>query len=92
MEMVKTITVGELTRQLSVSMRRPGRKTLALIDRALSWLRPFESGKAMVSSPYEKRELLELLDTHRMLLSPYLDTDRVEWNLRNKDKRLIIID
>lgn len=81
--MVNTVTIEELTRQLSASMRRPGRKTLVLIDRALSYLTPFESGKAMASSPYEKRELLELLDTHRMVLSPYLDTDRVEWNIRS---------
>ena len=78
------ITIGELTRQLSLSMRKPGRKTLVLIDKALSYLTPFESGKVMASSSYEKRELLELLDTHRMVLAPYLDTDRVEWNLRNK--------
>ena len=69
-------------------MRKPGRKTLVLIDKALSYLTPFESGKAMVASSFEKRELLELLDTHRVVLAPYLDTDRVEWNLRQKHRRI----
>ncbi len=74
--------ISTLTLQLSASLKRPGRKTLSLIDKALSYLLPFESVKAQPSSAYEKHELLELLHTHRLLLSPYLDTARVEWNLR----------
>ncbi|MDE6742201.1 MAG: hypothetical protein K2J58_07715 [Muribaculaceae bacterium] len=67
---------------LTRSLRRPTGKTLTLIDKALDWLRPFESAKASAVSPYEKRELLELLTTHRMVLAPYIDTDRVESHLR----------
>ena len=78
--------IGMLTEELNRSMRRPGRKTLALIDKALSYLMPFESAKASVASSFERRELLELVERHRMVLSPYVDIDRVEWNLRFKDK------
>ena len=74
--------ISDLTSELTRSMRRPGRRTLALIDRALGYLVPFESAKAGVASPYERRELLELLDTHRMILCPYMDTDKAERNLR----------
>ena len=75
-------TLKDLTSQLSVSMKRPTRRTITLIEKALSWLRPFESGKATVASLYEKRELLNLLDTHRLVLSPYIDVDRIESHLR----------
>ena len=80
--------IGALTEELTRSMRRPGRKTLALIDRALSYLSPFESKKATVASVAEKKDLLELLERHRMVLSPYVDIDRVEWNLKFNDKLL----
>ena len=80
---IETMTgIGVLTEELTRSMRRPGRKTLTLIDKALSYLTPFESAKASVGSSFERRELLELLDRHRMVLSPYVDVDRVEVNLR----------
>ena len=68
----------ELSSQLSESLRHPTRKTLSLINKALSYLTPFESPKATVTSPSEKRDLLNLLTTHRQLLSPYIDTDRIE--------------
>ncbi len=74
--------VAKLTEDLTRSLRRPGRKTLALIDKALSYLTPFESAKASVVSVSEKQELLELLNAHRLCLSPYLDLDRIESNLR----------
>ena len=74
--------VADLTSQLAHSLKRPSNRTLKLIDRALSYLTPFESPKAFVTSPAEKRELLALLDCHRMTLMPYLDVDRIEWNLR----------
>ena len=79
---IETMTgIGALTEELTRSMRRPGRKTLTLINKALSYLTPFESAKASVASSFERRELLELLDRHRMVLSPYVDVDRVEENL-----------
>ncbi len=74
--------VEELTLQLSKSLTRPNGKTLRLLDRALSYLTPFESPLAKTASPSERRDLLELLAAHRMPLSPYLDVDRVERNLR----------
>ena len=80
--------IAALTEELARSMRRPGRKTLSLIDKALSYLTPFESAKAVVTSIAEKRDLLELVDRHRMVLSPYVDVDRVEWNLKFNDKLL----
>ena len=73
-----------LTCEISLSLRRPGRRTLTLIDKALSYLTPFESPRATVASSAERRDLLELLDTHRMTLCPYLDIDKVEWNLRRQ--------
>ena len=86
---MKTITamttataITSLTVQLSASMKKPGRRTLALIDKALAWLRPFESSNAKTASSSEKRELLELLQTHRRVLCPYIDIDRIEGNLR----------
>ncbi len=76
------MTITEVTKQLTASMRRPSGRTLALIDKALAYLTPFESAKANVVSASEKQELLELLRTHRLSLSPYLDLDRIESNLR----------
>lgn len=73
---------AKLSDELTRSMKRPTRRTLALIDKALAWLRPFESPSAKTTSAYEKRELLEFLAAHRTVLSPYIDTDRIEWNLR----------
>ena len=73
----------ELTTQLSASLRKPGRRTLSLIDKALSYLTPFESPKASITSLEEKRDLLELLNVHRLYLSPYIDTDKIERNLRH---------
>ncbi|MDE6552702.1 MAG: hypothetical protein K2K98_07070, partial [Muribaculaceae bacterium] len=65
--------VAALTSQLTRSLKRPNNRTLTLIDRALSYLTPFESPKATVPSPPEKMELLALLDSHRMKLTPYID-------------------
>ena len=75
-------TLKELTAQLADSLRHPTRRTLTLINKALSYLTPFESPCASVTSSAEKRDLLALLDSHRMTFTPYLDVDRVEWNLR----------
>ncbi|MDE6637327.1 MAG: hypothetical protein K2K32_03715, partial [Muribaculaceae bacterium] len=74
----KLSKVEELTLQLTRSLRRPSSRTLRLIDKALSYLLPFESPLASVTSPSEKKDLLNLLNTHRQLLSPYIDTDRIE--------------
>ena len=74
----KLSKVEELTLQLTRSLRRPSSRTLRLIDKALSYLHPFESPRASVTSPSEKKDLLNLLNTHRQLLSPYIDTDRIE--------------
>ncbi len=74
--------VAELTAQLSRSLNKPNRRTLSLIDKALSYLTPFESPQAGVASPSEKQDLLDLLRAHRLVLTPYIDTDRIEWNLR----------
>ncbi len=74
--------VAELSAQLSRSLKRPNSRTLRLIDRALSYLTPFESPKASVTSLSEKKDLLDLLNIHRMVLTPYLDTARIEWNLK----------
>ena len=78
----KVSSVGELTVELARSMRRPGRRTLALIDKALSYLTPFESPLACVASRAERKELLDLINAHRRILCPYIDVDRVEYNLR----------
>ncbi|MDE6696182.1 MAG: hypothetical protein K2K25_04830 [Muribaculaceae bacterium] len=78
----KLSKVEELTLQLTRSLRRPSSRTLRLIDKALSYLLPFESPRASVTSVAEKQELLTLLNTHRLSLSPYLDLDRIESNLR----------
>ncbi len=73
--------VAELTEQLTLSLRRPSNRTLRLIDRALSYLLPFESPKAGVASQAERIDLLTLLRTHRDILSPYLNADRIQTNL-----------
>ena len=78
----KVSSVGELRVELARSMRRPGRRTLALIDKALSYLTPFESSLACVASRAECIELLDLIHAHRRILCPYIDVDRVENNLR----------
>ncbi len=74
--------VEEMTLTLSKSLKRPTSRTLRLIDRALSYLTPFENPQARTASPAERRDLLDLLTAHRMPLSPYLDVERVERNLR----------
>ena len=74
-------SISNLTDELTHSLRRPGKKTLSLIDRALYYLIPFESPKASIISSSERHDLLELLSTHRMVLTPYLDIDRIESNL-----------
>ena len=79
---VSASKVARLTAELSRSLRRPGRRTLALIDSALSYLTPFESPLARTASGAERRDLLTLLRVHRPVLRPYLDTDRIERNLR----------
>ena len=77
----KVSSVGKLTVELTRSMRRPGRKTLSLINKALSYLIPFESPLACVASQAERRDLLDLIHAHRRILCPYIDVDRVERNL-----------
>ena len=74
--------IARLCSELNLALRRPGRKTLTLIDKALSYLTPFESPKAKVTSLSERHDLLELLISHRMVLTPYIDVDRIESNLR----------
>ena len=83
----KVSSVGELRVELERSMRRPGRKTLALIDKALSYLTPFESPLACVASGAECGELLDLICTHRRILCPYIDVERVESNLRGSSRK-----
>ena len=80
----KAPILKELSAQLTESLCRPSPRTLRLIERALSYLSPFESSKSIVTSASEKEDLLELLDTHRLTLSPYLDLDRIESNLRHR--------
>ncbi len=74
--------IAKLTDDLKRSLKRPSSRTLRLIDKALSYLTPFESSLARVTSASEKKDLLDLLNIHRMVLTPYIDTDRIEWNLR----------
>ena len=74
--------IPALSATLTLSLRRPGRRTLSLIDKALSYLTPFESPLARTASQSERRDLLDLLCTHRTILSPYIDINRVECNLR----------
>ncbi|MDE7350424.1 MAG: hypothetical protein K2N25_05105 [Muribaculaceae bacterium] len=120
--------IPTLTAELTRSLRRPGRKTLRLIDKALSYLTPYENyvtntarsantpyceadtlraidtarsantpyceadtlraidTARSANTPYceadtLKKDLLTLLTTHRMVLMPYIDTDRIETNL-----------
>ncbi|MDE6521567.1 MAG: hypothetical protein K2L17_02015 [Muribaculaceae bacterium] len=80
--------VADLTSKLSRSIKRPSRRTLQLIDRALSYLTPFESPRASVTSHAERQDLLTLLENHRMSLCPYIDVDKIESNL--KASRLIV--
>ena len=82
------MTIQELTSQLTASLKHPGRKTLTLIDRALAYLTPFESSRATVTSTAERTDLLQLLNVHRMILSPYIDTDRIETHLRHPQSSL----
>lgn len=63
-------------------MRKPTRRTLTLINKALDYLLPFESPKASVASSAERTDLLTLLTVHRMILCPYIDVDKIESNLR----------
>lgn len=74
--------LSQLTSQLTRSRRTPSRRTLTLINKALSYLIPFESAGARPSSSAERSELLTLLNAHRLVLAPYLDTDRIEWHLK----------
>ncbi len=74
--------ISTLTADLAQSAKRPGSRTLRLLDKALTLLHPFESPKALVTSPSERKDLLSLLYLHRDILSPYLDVDRVATNLK----------
>ena len=129
-----TTPVTTLTAELTRSLRRPSRKTLSLIEKALSYLTPFENMEPRASQPAHtahttdtpsreadtlkaidtarstdtphceadtqttshtarsadtphceadtlKKDLLTLLTTHRIILSPYIDTHRIETNL-----------
>ena len=76
------MSIRELTYELSVSLRHPTRKTLSLINKALSHLTPFESAGARTASASERAELLDLISAHRLTLCPYLDLDRIESHLR----------
>ncbi len=75
--------IAKLTDDLKRSLKRPSSRTLQLIDKALSYLTPFESSLARVTSASEKKDLLDLLKVHQLVLSPYIDTDRIERNLRH---------
>ncbi len=72
---------AQLCEELSASLRKPSSRTLRLIDRALSYLLPFESPRAATASQSERQDLLTLLLTHRDILSPYLNPDRIKTNL-----------
>ena len=80
-------TIPTLTAELTRSLRRPGAKTLCLIDKALSLLIPFESPMASPASIAERADLLDMIATHRWTLCPYIDLDRIESNLRRAMKR-----
>ena len=77
------MSIRELTYELSESLRKPTRGTLSLINKALSYLTPFESGQAKVASTAERADLLTLLNTQRMVLYPYADLDRIESHLQH---------
>ena len=85
----KISSVDELTVELTRSMRRPGRKTLSLINKALSYLIPFESPLACATSRAERRELLDLIHAHRTILCPYINVDRVERNLWGTSRKVL---
>ena len=84
------MNIPELTAELTRSLRRPTRKTLSLINKALSYLTPFESAQARTASPAERAELLDMISTHRWTLCPYLDMDRIESNLRRAASRALV--
>ncbi len=75
--------ISTLTADLTRSTKRPNSRTLRLLDKALNLLHPFESPKAEVTSPSERQDLLSLLSIHRDILSPYINLDKVESNLRH---------
>ncbi len=77
----KRSSIAKLCEELSASLRKPSSRTLRLIDKALSYLLPFESPKADAASQSERQDLLTLLLTHRDILSPYLNPDRIKTNL-----------
>lgn len=77
-----TTAITTLTAQLTISLRRPTRRTLTLIEKA--YLSPFESQLARTASAAERHDLLELLYAHRMVLAPYLDTDSIARNLHRQ--------
>ncbi len=76
-------TISTLTADLARSAKRPGSRTLRLLDKALKLLYPFESPFASVTSPSERQDLLSLVTLHRDILSPYINLDKVESNLRH---------
>ena len=84
------MNIPELTAELTRSLRRPTRKTLSLINKALSYLTPFESAQATTTSRTERAELLAMISTHRWTLCPYLDLDRIESNLRRAATRALV--
>ena len=75
-------SLQNLSAALTHSLRRPGPRTLRLIDKALALLTPFESPLALTTSAAERQELLDLLRTHRLTFCPYINVDRIESNLR----------
>ena len=84
----KVSKVSKLNDDLSASLRRPTRRTLSLIDKAIELLLPFESSCPVSKdhrssdSGSDGADLLSLLVTHRQALSPYLDISRIESNLK----------
>ena len=76
------VSLQTLSAALTHSLRRPGPKTLRLIDKALALLTPFESPRALTTSAAERQELLDLIRTHRLTFCPYINVDRIESNLR----------
>ena len=84
------MNIPQLTAELTASLRHPTRRTLSLINKALSHLTPFESPKASPTSPSERTELLAMISTHRWTLCPYLDLDRIESNLRRSATQALV--
>ncbi len=90
------MTIDQLTLQLTASLRRPTSRTLTLIEKAIRLLSPYEqaprahtakptlrpSADTAQSADTSTTALLHLLTTHRIALTPYLDTHRIESNLR----------